>query len=209
MIPTIFTMFVSGLWHGAGYGFICWGLIHGIFLSINHGWRVITGRLWTDKAAYDRVMGPAGQALTFASASATMVFFRAPTLSSALDLVRGIFGFNGVALPQVAFDKLGFLAGTFHSMGISIETWGSDVFVKTAFWTFVLMFIALVCPNTLQVLSRHEPALGVRQRQTRPVGGFVILEWTPSIPWAVVVSCIAGIAIFFLGGPSEFLYWQF
>src|SRR5208282_1164736 len=29
VFPTVITMFVSGLWHGAGYGFIVWGLLHG------------------------------------------------------------------------------------------------------------------------------------------------------------------------------------
>ncbi|NIR60781.1 MAG: MBOAT family protein, partial [Gammaproteobacteria bacterium] len=34
--PTLFTMFVSGVWHGAGYTFIVWGLLHGLFLVVNH-----------------------------------------------------------------------------------------------------------------------------------------------------------------------------
>ena len=41
MVPLITTMFISGLWHGAGYGFIIWGLLHGVFLTINHAWRVV------------------------------------------------------------------------------------------------------------------------------------------------------------------------
>ena len=49
MFPTILTMFVSGLWHGAGYGFIVWGLLHGLYLTINHGWRVVAARLWPDQ----------------------------------------------------------------------------------------------------------------------------------------------------------------
>ena len=38
-LPTLFTMFMSGLWHGAGYLFIAWGLLHGVYLVINHAWR--------------------------------------------------------------------------------------------------------------------------------------------------------------------------
>ena len=36
-----------------------------------------------------------------------------------------------------------------------------------------------------------------------------IAEWDASLPWAVAVSVIAAIAIGSIGGPSEFLYWQF
>ena len=48
MFPILITMFVSGLWHGAGYGFVIWGLIHGFYLTINHAWRLIRPRLWPD-----------------------------------------------------------------------------------------------------------------------------------------------------------------
>ena len=95
LVPILTTMFISGLWHGAGYGFIIWGLIHGVFLTINHGWRVFTVRQWQDRISYDRIMKPAGFVLTFVSVTAAMVFFRAQTVSSALDLAKGVFGLNG------------------------------------------------------------------------------------------------------------------
>ncbi|MDA8092809.1 MAG: MBOAT family protein [Betaproteobacteria bacterium] len=210
MAPTLLTMFVSGLWHGAGYGFVCWGLIHGAYLSINHAWRAVSWRLWRNRAAYDRVMKPAGLVLTFVSVTAAMIFFRAPTLSSAIDLLRGFFGLNGVALPQFVFDRLGPLSAMLHHMGISVETWGASDFVHIAMWVVLLTFIALACPNTLQILSRYEPALGVRPCPARfAVGGITLPEWSPSIAWAVAISGIAGLTIVFLGGPSEFLYWQF
>ena len=37
--PTITTMLISGLWHGAGYTFLLWGLLHGLYLVVNHAWR--------------------------------------------------------------------------------------------------------------------------------------------------------------------------
>lgn len=33
------TMFLGGLWHGAGWTFIIWGVLHGIYICINHLWR--------------------------------------------------------------------------------------------------------------------------------------------------------------------------
>ena len=63
--PDLLTMFVSGLWHGAGYVFILWGLLHGLYLSINHAWRMVGPRLWPNKASYNRFMRPVGFVLTF------------------------------------------------------------------------------------------------------------------------------------------------
>ena len=33
-IPPIATMFVSGLWHGAGWNFVIWGLYYGVLISV-------------------------------------------------------------------------------------------------------------------------------------------------------------------------------
>jgi alginate O-acetyltransferase complex protein AlgI len=209
MFPTVVTMFVSGLWHGAGYGFIVWGLIHGCYLTINHGWRVVAARLWPDRRSYDRVMRPAGLVLTFVSVTTAMVFFRAPTMASAIDVVKGIIGLNGIALPQALFDRLGPMTRTLHTLGVIADgSWSSQDFVKTATWIFGLMFVALACPNTLQILARYEPALGVKPQSTKLVLGRIV-GWDASLPWALAVSAIAAIAIVSIGGPSEFLYWQF
>jgi len=63
--PTLLTMFVSGLWHGAGYLFILWGLLHGLYLVINHAWRHFGTALWRNKESYQRFMRPFGLVLTF------------------------------------------------------------------------------------------------------------------------------------------------
>ena len=39
------TMFLGGLWHGAGWTFIIWGGLHGLFLCINHSWLQLTKKL--------------------------------------------------------------------------------------------------------------------------------------------------------------------
>ena len=75
MFPTLLTMFISGVWHGAGYLFILWGLLHGLFLSINHGWRLLGPKFWPDRSTYDRFMTPIGFVLTFIAVATSMVVF--------------------------------------------------------------------------------------------------------------------------------------
>ncbi len=72
----------------------------------------------------------------------------------------------------------------------------------------ILMLVVLACPNTLQILARYEPAIGVKPRPADTVVGRMV-EWNPSVAWATGISVIAAIGILSLGGPSEFLYWQF
>src|SRR5882757_5400938 len=43
------TMLLGGLWHGAGWNFIIWGGLHGIYLCINHlwqAWRADNNHAW-------------------------------------------------------------------------------------------------------------------------------------------------------------------
>ena len=195
MVPLITTMFISGLWHGAGYGFIIWGVINGVYLVINHGWRVYAAHRWRDRAAYARVMKPAGWLLTFVAATTAMLFFRATTVGSAFDLVKGVFGLNGVALPHGAGGDRRDLRDRHQARGDV----GGDPAVHRA-------RLPQHAPNP----RAYEPALGVKPASTAPVSGKLrIPAWGPSLPWAVAVSVVAAIAVFTLGGPSEFLYWQF
>lgn len=81
--------------------------------------------------------------------------------------------------------------------------------MKIAFWIAVPAFIALVCPNTLQILNRHEPALGWKPSPHDLPTVEARILWAPSLTWAAAVSVITVIGILYLGGQSEFLYWQF
>jgi len=208
MFPTLLTMFISGLWHGAGYGFIIWGLLHGIYLTINHAWRVVIPRFWTDQKGYERAMQPVGRVLTFVAVTASIVFFRSSTVTSAVDLVKGLVGLNGIGLPAGLFDRGGLLANMLHSLGVIAEPQSVRDFAGLAMWIAILMTIALACPNTLQLMDRYEPALGVKPQQTK-LWNTRLVKWDTSLAWAIVVSAVAAIATASLGGPSEFLYWQF
>ncbi len=86
---------------------------------------------------------------------------------------------------------------------------GGD-FTKLAMWVVGLLFIALACPNTLEILAPYEPALGVKLRSASNGAAPVkVPEWVPSVVWATAVAVIAVLGVANLAGASEFLYWQF
>jgi len=43
-LNVMITMVLGGLWHGAGWTFIAWGALHGVYLLINYAWRAVLGR---------------------------------------------------------------------------------------------------------------------------------------------------------------------
>jgi alginate O-acetyltransferase complex protein AlgI len=205
VLPTLVTMFVSGLWHGAGYLFVLWGLLHGVYLSVNHAWRFFAPKIWTDKDARDRVMRPAGFALTFLAVAVAMVLFRSPNVTAAKELLEGMIGLGGINLPRSIHAHLGPLAGLFSP---SAQLSGRELVVAGA-WVGVLLLGALTLPNTLELMAHYEPALGIRPRPVASPSPLRFLDWTPTIPWAVALSCVVVGVVMRLGGKSEFLYWQF
>lgn len=68
---------VSGFWHGAGWTFLLWGLLHGLAQVAE---RLLGGRL-------ERIPKPVRWCLTFAFVNVAWVFFRAPELAEALRLL--------------------------------------------------------------------------------------------------------------------------
>jgi alginate O-acetyltransferase complex protein AlgI len=205
LFPTILTMLLSGIWHGAGYTFIVWGLLHGIFLSANHAWRISVPKIWPKSWSYDRIMTPVGYVLTLVLVAISMIFFRASTMGGALNIFKGLFGLNGMALPFGIHEHLG--AGPMAKLGVTVVTWESRDFVKMALLIPALLAIALFLPNTQEVLAKYEPSMGFKSAPARR--GRVQVVWSPSLAWGIGVAAAAMIAIYQLAGPSEFLYWQF
>lgn len=207
--PTLLTMFISGLWHGAGYLFIAWGVLHGIYICINHGWRLIAARYLRDSAVYARLKTPLGFVLTFVAVAVAMVLFRSLNAHGAKEILEGMAGLNGVGLPAAVFERLGSVAQGLQSyFSVSQEVSAKELLLDMA-WVVGLLTIALALPNTLQILGRFEPALDVQAATGLRRAAGSIVEWRPSLPWAAAISVIAALAIVRLGGPSEFLYWQF
>jgi alginate O-acetyltransferase complex protein AlgI len=84
------TMLLGGLWHGAAWTFVLWGGLHGLYLCIAHAWRKLGER------AGFTTPRPVGWLLTFLAVAVAWVFFRAPSLDKAMDIVGGLVGTNGV-----------------------------------------------------------------------------------------------------------------
>ena len=73
---------LSGLWHGAGWTFIAWGVLHGMAMSVERAWSKLTSR-W--RSGEPSAMGSmAGWALTMLFVCMAWVVFRSPTFGDAL-----------------------------------------------------------------------------------------------------------------------------
>lgn len=81
-------MLIGGLWHGAGWTFIVWGGLHGLYLAINHGWRH-----FRPKSAPPGFLSTwSSRLITFLAIVVAWVFFRADDFGDAMRLLTGMAG---------------------------------------------------------------------------------------------------------------------
>ena len=80
------TFLLAGLWHGANWTFVVWGLCHGVALGVFRLWRASTlGRGL-------RIPSAVGWLLTLSVVSLGWLFFRAASVGQAWDLIQAIWG---------------------------------------------------------------------------------------------------------------------
>jgi len=76
------TMVLGGLWHGAGWTFVIWGTLHGIYLTINHLWRETVAERFLDRVPV-WLGAITGGAITFVAVVAAWVVFRSSDMAQA------------------------------------------------------------------------------------------------------------------------------
>lgn len=99
----IIAMTISGLWHGAGWTYVVWGLLNGVYLVINNAWQRLGFKM--PKAV--------AHMLTLLAVIIGWVFFRAETLRDALFMISAMFDFRcisaaGISIRSVVFLAVGF-----------------------------------------------------------------------------------------------------
>lgn len=95
-LTTVFLL--CGLWHGASWNFVIWGLLHGVYLVL-------------ERVGFGRVLERTPKALqhgyTLLLVTISWVFFRAADLPQALSYLSAMFG--GSTAPAVRYDTLVYL----------------------------------------------------------------------------------------------------
>jgi len=122
------TFFISGLWHGASWCFVVWGLLHGTYLAAAVFWRPLQKKL-AKKFALLRSAPARGWKVffTFQLICFAWIFFRARTLADAGYVVAHLFApSRGVSALLGLYENTGlFLALTSTLCVFIIESLGS------------------------------------------------------------------------------------
>jgi alginate O-acetyltransferase complex protein AlgI len=196
------TMLLGGIWHGAAWTFALWGGLHG-FLLIVH-------RLWQGdpKAPRRRLPKWGGRLLTFGCVILAWVPFRSPDIPSTISVYRGLFGFNGIVLPEDLASKVGALPGM--SDVIQVGALGVEDPGNLALWLVALIFAVSFLPNTHEWMADRNPALPTRgYPATNSASVAPLFSWRPNVRYGLALAVALFICVVKLNDVSPFIYFQF
>ncbi len=144
---------LSGLWHGADWKFVVWGLLHGFYLISEQVYRAYTARgesLTVQTSVYyakSLSRHGFGYLLTFALVSFAWIFFRANSLADALLVIKKIGAYslnepitNALTTPELIFSMLLIFLLVFESYWTKFVNQLSHV----SFW-LVFPLMAFLC----------------------------------------------------------------
>ena len=153
-INLIIVMFIGGLWHGAAWTFVVWGLIHGVLLVFERVARALgKGATWPEKFGAKLLLGLA----TYAAVCFAWVFFRAGDFPTATRMVHAMTSvlpggaalLTTRALLQVALVTAGLLIAHWSLRDTSVEAVVARMpsWLVTGLWTLMLGAIILTQGN--------------------------------------------------------------
>lgn len=183
----VFIVFLlSGLWHGAAWHFVVWGVIHGLGRIIEEILTPVGKKLVTslEKAGVLKSevysFGLGHRIITFFYVAFAWTFFRASSISQALDIIKGTFAeFN----PWVLTD------GTLLSLGID-----------AGYWNILVISLAFIIFVDFNKNRKKDLVEGICRQNYL----FKVL---------LVVFAVVFIALFGVYGPqydaAQFIYFQF
>lgn len=207
------TMTLGGIWHGAGWTFILWGLLHGLYLTINHAWHALRKMWGHDLQSSGGLFGVVtARLITFIAVVFGWVLFRAESFDSAQNIYMSMIGANGLTLPEFFAPYVQPYISFFNDNGIIFNgvIQNPDIanFSDGTLIILLGLLVATILPNTQQIMSNYTPTLlsGVDLSIHK---NFKFLLWKPSIVHLAVIITMFCYAIFSMSKVSEFLYFNF
>jgi alginate O-acetyltransferase complex protein AlgI len=163
--------FISGFWHGAGWTFIIWGTLHGLASIVYRAWSQYGIRLPKLVAWF----------ITFLFVHIAWVYFRAPDVATAHDMLGKMFNVMELQLPPGIANLVS------EKLGLSIETALYYFDLKLVLLIGIFLGVVVFMKNSIERLESFK--LTAKN--------------------ATLISLIAVLSLFYLNRVSEFLYFNF
>ena len=143
LLASIIAMFISGLWHGADWNYVLFGIIHGFALCWN---RIQKKRKWR------KLPKKLAWFFNFHFVVLTLIMFRAGDMITLRDYVNGIIGRNGIILPEF---MQGMTLPFSAQFGELLPRLGGDIL--TPICLLGCLLIVVCCKTTQEIVKEFKP----------------------------------------------------
>ena len=187
------TMLLCGLWHGAGWTFIIWGLMHGIYLAASFFTKKWRGRM--RKRLLIKKNAPLYKAfrvlLTFSLVSLAWVFFRAQSTADAVYIITHLFS----GIPTFFQQVFMFIQ---NLNGKSLSHFLINRELGTTYFNLLMVCLSILFMRRVQTMQKD------KEEPTEVLANSPIL-----LRWAAYLGIVFWILFFGNFGVREFIYAQF
>jgi alginate O-acetyltransferase complex protein AlgI len=191
------TMVLGGLWHGAGFAYLIWGLLHGLYLCINHGWRALRARLGLPMLPKTLAF-----ALTFVAVVHAWIPFRAGNyeLASPGNTLKAVETTSAFYQGMWAPKQPGFWPSAKDGRLAKVSSVARPLVLAA--------LVAFLLPSTQRFMARYAPQLDdkrSRQKDTRAKWW----HWQPRLAFGTVLLILLFFVVREMERGGEFIYFQF
>ena len=191
--------FLSGVWHGAGWNYILWGVMHGVLYCVTRWMQVKnkeknTDTGWMEEEKKGAISGFVDGAVrgikvlaTFLYVNIAWVFFRSPSIEEALALFKRMF-MGGIALPvEVIYDAFNLDEFWYVMKVLHLTNFSFSKYILMILFTVVILVLTFFGKNVHELAAKWK------------------MSWISAVTLAVVfIWCVVS-----LSGVSTFLYFNF
>ncbi len=142
-LPSIFTFMVAGVWHGSGWTYVIYGVMHGVAIATFLSWREFSSV---------QLPSPLAWLLTMLTVVCGLVMFRSPDVNTAINMFGHMWGWlnPNPSLQIVSIDSA-------QAMSMIV----------------IMGAITLLLPNTQQILHHEWPVVDSKPEETAAAAGLV------------------------------------
>ena len=185
-VNLLIVFFLSGLWHGAGWNFIVWGMLHGVLYVATRFWQKNIRKCDNNvrKTIFTTIMS---QILLFIYVSVAWVYFRAADIAQANSLLKAACLGKRQKISQALaecfqLDEFWYIIKVLH-----LDNYSYSRYILMVLILAVGLYLAMAGKNAAQLAER------IRYR-----------AWS-----AVVIAVLAVWCVLSFSGVSTFLYFNF
>jgi alginate O-acetyltransferase complex protein AlgI len=142
-LPSLITFMVAGVWHGSGWTYLIYGVMHGCAIAAFLAWREFSGF---------QLPSPLAWLITMVTVICALVMFRAPDVTTAFTMLSHMWGVAGSSA-----------AGTV----LAIDS------AQAMSMIVIMGAVTLLLPNTQQILHHEWPVVDSKPEEVASAAGLV------------------------------------